>query len=97
VSHNADVPELPIGGFFGLAIEDVPTTPGSVWHEWVRHFGAVATFGTGRAALAAFIDAIAPGRVWLPAYYCPEVTRAVCVAAAKIAATVLTYPLTRPA
>ena len=47
-----------------------------------------------RAALAALIDAIAPGRIWLPAYYCPEVTGAVCVAAAKIAATVLTYPLT---
>lgn len=94
MTHKADVPVRPIGGFFGLAIDDVPPAPGSVWQEWVRHFGAVATFGTGRAALAALIDAMVPRRVWLPAYYCPETTSAVSVAAAKITAEVLTYALT---
>lgn len=91
--RKADVPVRPIGGFFGLAIDDVPSTPASVWQEWVRHFGAVATFGTGRAALAALIKAVAPRRVWLPAYYCPEATSAVSAAAIKIAAEVLTYAL----
>jgi hypothetical protein len=91
---KTDMPVQPIGGFFGLALDDVPPVPGSVWQEWVRHHGAVATFGTGRAALAALIDAVVPRRVWLPAYYCPETTDAVSVAAAKIMAEVLTYPLT---
>jgi hypothetical protein len=91
---KADRSVTPIGGFFSLAMDDVPPVPGSIWQEWVRHYGAVATFGTGRAALAALIEATLPRRVWLPAYYCPEVTGAVSVAAAKIMAEVLTYPLT---
>ena len=29
---------LPIGGFFGLAIDDIPPVDDSVWSEWTRHY-----------------------------------------------------------
>lgn len=94
MGREAHQTKRPIGGFFGLAIEDVPTVPGSIWEEWTKQFRAVSTFGNGRAALAALIGATAPRRVWLPAYLCREASDAVIAAAANFAAEVCTYGLT---
>jgi hypothetical protein len=94
VIGKSDGPVRPIGGFFGLAIDDVPPVAGSVWESWVEPSGAAAAFGTGRAALAALVAATAPRRIWLPAYYCPDVTRTVAISAAMVAAKIRTYGLT---
>ena len=56
-THNSI---LPIGGFFGLAIDDIPPSRDSVWPEWTRHFTRVSKFGTARAALIALIAALVP-------------------------------------
>jgi hypothetical protein len=87
-------PVLPIGGFFGLSIDEIASAPDSVWNAWTEDFATAATFGTGRAALAALINLTAPQRIWLPAYLCGSVTDAVETAASKIAAEIQTYSLT---
>ena len=94
MAREADQTKRPIGGFFGLAIEDVPTVPGSIWEEWTKQFRAVSTFSTARAALAALIGATAPRRVWLPAYLCREASEAAIAAAVNFTAEVCTYRLT---
>ncbi len=94
MTGEADGSLRPIGGFFALGLDDVPPADGAVWHEWTRHSRSVSTFLTGREALVALIAASRPRRVWLPAYYCRDVTDAVAAAAAKISAEVHTYGLT---
>ena len=89
-THNSI---LPIGGFFGLAINDIPPSRGSIWVEWTRCYGAVSKFGTGRGALIALIGALVPRRIWLPAYYCGEVATAIIAAAANIGAEIHNFGL----
>jgi hypothetical protein len=85
---------LPIGGFFGLSIDEITLAPDSVWNAWTKDFTTTATFGTGRAALAALINLAVPHQIWLPAYLCASMTDAVEIAASQIAAEVQTYSLT---
>jgi hypothetical protein len=94
MSREVDQTNRPIGGFFGLAIEDVPTVPGSIWEEWTKQFRAVSTFSTARAALAALIGTTAPRRIWLPAYLCREASDSAVATAVNLAAAVCTYGLT---
>jgi hypothetical protein len=63
----------PIGGFFGLALHDVPPTSDSIWQAWIGQGRVAATLWTARAALALLIEHLQPPRVWLPAYMCREV------------------------
>jgi len=93
-SHQIARAVRPIGGFFGLAIDAVPPVGGSVWEEWTRPVVAASKFGNARAALVTLINAIGPRRIWLPAYFCPEVSSAVATAAAECAAEVHNYGLT---
>jgi hypothetical protein len=86
---------LPIGGFFGLAIDDIPLSRDSVWLEWTRRYSAVSKFGPGREALMALIATLVPRRVWLPAYYCGEVANAIVAATAKIGAEIHNFGLNR--
>lgn len=90
---KSDDTARPIGGFFGLSIDQIPPVSGSVWREWVRHYAAAAMFGTARAALGALITAAAPKRVWLPAYLCREASDAVADAVRKIPGEISYYPL----
>ena len=86
---------LPIGGFFGLAIDDIPPSRDSVWAEWTRHYTGVSKFGTARAALIALVAALVPKRVWLPAYFCGEVVTAIIAATAKAGVEIHTYRINR--
>jgi len=63
----------PIGGFFGLALHDVPPATGSIWQAWLSQGRAAATAWTARAALALLIEYLRPPRIWMPAYMCREV------------------------
>ena len=92
-SANSTV--LPIGGFFGLALDDIPPIPDSVWSEWTRHYRGVSKFGTARAALIALIAALVPRRVWLPAYFCGEVVTAITAATARLGVEIHTFGLNR--
>ena len=84
----------PIGGFFGLDLEQAPLAADSVWDAWTHPFNTVSTFGIARAALEAVFKATASRRVWLPAYFCREATHALESVAAAIGAKVRTYGLT---
>lgn len=86
---EAGTPPRPIGGFFGLALNDVPPPADSVWASWTRQGALALTAWTARAALARLIAAKEPPRVWLPAYVCRDI---VSVAPSS---TVRLYPLDR--
>ena len=72
-ASRAEDHTLPIGGFFGLGVLDVPPTPDSIWQRWVSDGRPAATARTARAALASLIEATKPERVWMPPYMCREV------------------------
>jgi hypothetical protein len=88
----ADRP-FPIGGFFALALDDVPTAGDSVWQSWSQNSGTIVAFETARAALAAAIAATRPRQVWLPGFVCRELSAAAEAAAREAAATFRLYPL----
>jgi hypothetical protein len=66
------VQTAPIGGFFELALLDIPTLADSIWHAWSGDGCPVITAWTARAALSQLIVQKHPGRIWLPAYSCGE-------------------------
>ena len=92
-SANSSI--LPIGGFFDLAIDDIPPVDDFVWSEWTRHYPEVSKFGTARAAMIALIAALVPRRVWLPAYYCDEVVTAITAATTRLGFEIHTFGLNR--
>lgn len=55
----------------------------SVWERWTRGAAHVAAFHTARGALAAWLKRRRVLRVWLPAYICVAVERAVHAAGAQ--------------
>ena len=66
----------PIGGFFELALLDVPPVPDSIWEVWIGRRECTLTARTARAVLAALIAAKRPRVVWMPAYLCRELASA---------------------
>jgi len=90
-SANSSI--LPIGGFFSLAIDDIPPVDDSVWSEWTRHYSEVSKFGTARTAMIALIAALLPRRVWLPAYFCGEVVTAISAATTRLGVEIHTFGL----
>ena len=59
-----------IGGFHGLALEDIPTCAGSVWESWTTD-KEYARFYNLRSALFRWLWQHGASTIWLPAYMPP--------------------------
>lgn len=75
----------PIGGFFPLAIDQMPAAAVTPWQSWTNGAGSILRFHSARAALAWLLRRKSIRRLWLPAYICPELADAALNAGAELA------------
>jgi hypothetical protein len=74
----------PVGGFLELALEDIPTCPGSIWDAFFRDKARVYTFGNARSGLVWLVRTRQCECLWVPAYICSDVTEALDAAHIKV-------------
>src|SRR5690242_150508 len=74
--NDSNISPRPIGGFFELALLDIPPVSDSIWRAWTSHGRPAVTAWTARAALKWLIDLKRPDKVWLPAYTCRQLATA---------------------
>lgn len=65
-----------IGGFFALELSPGPKPPVSLLDLWVSDIRSHLYFHNARSAVHFLLDELAVKAVWLPAYICPEMSRA---------------------
>lgn len=76
-SMNDTQTQRRIGGFLPLAIDELPAAADTPWERWTRDARSVLSFHNARSALVWLLRRKSIGRIWLPAYLCPEIASAV--------------------
>jgi hypothetical protein len=67
---------MPIGGFLPLAIAELPAAAVTPWQLWTDGAQSTLAFQNARSALVWLLRQKQNGRLFLPAYICPEIADA---------------------